>query len=265
MDTSREDQSELEEQVAASSDISRVSSISAISAISNSENVELNTTEPDRTSQISIDIEGLQQVLENLSRQEEPSTFLGTTDNNEFAPIQPVSIGDGNAASSLQGQYKSPRREAGMEVGQESPTAILRRPVPVREPPQGMNTGPSNSYDHEISVTSPAEGQDPDPVAQTALSESPPDGNLGTETFVGGSPTGEREISNMWNPVWLQYTILIALIATFCLIGAALGLLYHFSQIHSGISAQITTNHYSWTYGPTAGQHYILSQYDSLG
>ena len=194
MDTSREDRSELEEQVAASSDISRISSISAVS---NTENVERNTTEPDRTSQISIDIEGLRQVLENLSRQEEPSTFLGTTDNNEFAPIQPVGIGDGNAARSLQGQDKSPRREAGMEFGPESPTAILRKPVPVRGPPQGTNTGPSNLHDHEISVASPAEGQHPDPVAQTALPASPPDGNLGTEICRGQSYGRERNLKHV--------------------------------------------------------------------
>jgi hypothetical protein len=87
---------------------------------------------------------------------------------------------------------------------------------------------------------------------------------LKIETFVKDGPTGKRETSNMWNPIWLQYNILTALTATFCLICAALELLYHFSQAHSGISAQITTNHYSWTYGPTAGQYYILHNMISL-
>lgn len=30
-------------------------------------------------------------------------------------------------------------------------------------------------------------------------------------------------------------------------------ILFHLSNLHNGLSAQTSSDHYSWTYGPTAG------------
>lgn len=56
----------------------------------------------------------------------------------------------------------------------------------------------------------------------------------------------------MWNPFWLWQTTLIGFILIIMLLVAVLVILYHFSNLHHGLSAQISSNHYSWTYGPTA-------------
>lgn len=55
-----------------------------------------------------------------------------------------------------------------------------------------------------------------------------------------------------WNPIFLGRTTLLIFIALFGAMTVALALLYHFSQLHNGISTQLSKNHYSWKYGPTS-------------
>lgn len=57
----------------------------------------------------------------------------------------------------------------------------------------------------------------------------------------------------MWNPFWLWRSTLIGFILVFVLLIIVLVKLYHFSNLHHGLSTQISSTHYSWTYGPTAG------------
>ena len=66
-----------------------------------------------------------------------------------------------------------------------------------------------------------------------------------------GSDKGRKR--PMWNPFWLWRITLIGFILVFVLLVIILVILYHFSNIHHGLSTQILSNHYSWTYGPTAG------------
>lgn len=68
----------------------------------------------------------------------------------------------------------------------------------------------------------------------------------------------------MWNPFWLWRTTLLGFIAVFFLLALLLVVLYHFSNRHNGLSSQIISDHYSWTYGPTAGGS-ILKQYELPG
>lgn len=56
----------------------------------------------------------------------------------------------------------------------------------------------------------------------------------------------------MWNPFWLWRTTLIGFILVFVLLVVVLVLLYYFSNLHHGLSTQIYSNHYSWTYAPTS-------------
>ena len=55
----------------------------------------------------------------------------------------------------------------------------------------------------------------------------------------------------MWNPTWLSTTSLFGFTMMFIALATALILLWHYSSGSDGF-ALITSNHYSWTYGPTA-------------
>ncbi|KIX03597.1 uncharacterized protein Z518_07150 [Rhinocladiella mackenziei CBS 650.93] len=57
--------------------------------------------------------------------------------------------------------------------------------------------------------------------------------------------------SSMWNSAWLSWYILGGVSAIFALSVGALISLWHYNVREDGFKL-ITTNHYSWTYGPTA-------------
>lgn len=63
----------------------------------------------------------------------------------------------------------------------------------------------------------------------------------------------EEKGQKMWNPFWLWPTTLIGFILILFLLVMALVVLYHFSNLRNGLSTQNSRDHYSWTYGPTAG------------
>lgn len=63
----------------------------------------------------------------------------------------------------------------------------------------------------------------------------------------------EGKERSMWNPLWLWRTTLIGFILMFLLFVILLIILFHLSNLHNGLSAQTSSDHYSWTYGPTAG------------
>ena len=56
---------------------------------------------------------------------------------------------------------------------------------------------------------------------------------------------------SMWNPLWLRSVPLLAIGAGFASLAIVSIILWHYSTVHNGF-ALISTNHYSWTYGPTA-------------
>lgn len=61
-----------------------------------------------------------------------------------------------------------------------------------------------------------------------------------------------RPRPRMWNPIWLHSLVLSAYVLLFLALLAGLIILWHFAKQKNGISTTITTNHYAWTYGPTA-------------
>ena len=56
----------------------------------------------------------------------------------------------------------------------------------------------------------------------------------------------------MWNSIWLHSVVLVGFTTLFAAIFVTALVLYYFSEIRHGLSAQIQQNRYSWTYGPTA-------------
>ncbi|OAP59053.1 hypothetical protein AYL99_06351 [Fonsecaea erecta] len=63
---------------------------------------------------------------------------------------------------------------------------------------------------------------------------------------------GTQIIPQMWNPTWLRKSFLFGVILLFLALVAGLVILWRFAQIRNGIRTAITSNHYAWTYGPTA-------------
>jgi Protein of unknown function (DUF3433) len=55
----------------------------------------------------------------------------------------------------------------------------------------------------------------------------------------------------LWNPTWLSTASLFGFMMMFIALATSLILLWHYSSDSNGF-ALITSNHYSWTYGPTA-------------
>ena len=62
-----------------------------------------------------------------------------------------------------------------------------------------------------------------------------------------------------WTPVWLRRYTLIAFAALFAALAAALVVLWFTNKHQNGFSTTLGTNHYAWTYGPTAILVVVLS------
>lgn len=74
-------------------------------------------------------------------------------------------------------------------------------------------------------------------------------------------PQHEHEKSNepiVWDPLWLSPSILISLSTLLALLSAATAILWRLSVEDHGFEL-LTTNHYAWTYGPTAVLTIVMS------
>ncbi|RWA13316.1 hypothetical protein EKO27_g1755 [Xylaria grammica] len=65
--------------------------------------------------------------------------------------------------------------------------------------------------------------------------------------------------SEYWDPPWLRKSALFAFMATFILLAVGLVLIWSFVNQYDGIPLTLTTNHYAWTYGPTAVLTVVVS------
>ncbi|KAI3331016.1 hypothetical protein F4824DRAFT_514717 [Ustulina deusta] len=62
-----------------------------------------------------------------------------------------------------------------------------------------------------------------------------------------------RQITSAyWRPPWLRKSVLFGFMATFIVFSAGLILMWYLVNRYDGIPLILTTNHYAWTYGPTA-------------
>ncbi|GAB1731874.1 hypothetical protein NU195Hw_Modified_347t1 [Hortaea werneckii] len=72
--------------------------------------------------------------------------------------------------------------------------------------------------------------------------------------------TERPEITHLyWDPFWLRKRTLFALAALFVCLAAALIVLWVVNDAQNGFRITLSTNHYSWTYGPTAILVIVLS------
>ena len=75
-----------------------------------------------------------------------------------------------------------------------------------------------------------------------------------------GKEKDEGKGRALWNPFWLRRATLIGFTLLFVFLVILLVVLIHFSKLHQGLSTQISSHHYSWTYGPTAGEFVPMSR-----
>ncbi|KAI0196216.1 hypothetical protein EV127DRAFT_497557 [Xylaria flabelliformis] len=69
----------------------------------------------------------------------------------------------------------------------------------------------------------------------------------------------DRATSAFWRPPWLRKPVLFAFVALFIIFSAGLILMWLLINRYNGIPLTLTTNHYAWTYGPTAIFTVVLS------
>lgn len=106
------------------------------------------------------------------------------------------------------------------------------------------------------------------PISKLSEFSFPFNSNLRSSRFTGVCNTNEKESTaresrndnnvglhkadtQPWNPTWLRRPILLATIASLIVAITGLFLLLYFARKTDGIVLH-TTNHFSWTYGPTA-------------
>jgi Protein of unknown function (DUF3433) len=56
----------------------------------------------------------------------------------------------------------------------------------------------------------------------------------------------------LWSPIWLRRSTLLAFMALFAAFDASLIALWRFNKAQNGFRPTLSSNHYAWTYGPTA-------------
>ena len=62
-----------------------------------------------------------------------------------------------------------------------------------------------------------------------------------------------------WNPFWLRKSTLLALAALFASLATALIALWSSNKAQKGFPITLSSNHYAWTYGPTAMLIIVIS------
>ena len=71
----------------------------------------------------------------------------------------------------------------------------------------------------------------------------PPIATAETLNYDEKEKNGEGKRRLMWNPFWLWRTTLMGFVFVFVLLVIALIILYHFSNLHHGLSTQISSTH----------------------
>jgi hypothetical protein len=61
------------------------------------------------------------------------------------------------------------------------------------------------------------------------------------------------------HPVWLRRRTLLTFVGLFVVFDAALIILWRLNKAENGFRPTLSTNHYAWTYGPTAVLVIVLS------
>lgn len=121
-------------------------------------------------------------------------------------------------------------------------------------------------YNRTISLE--AGSQSPDPAVTESrttyetsyiedVSDLPTDDNHSGRVVQPAKPRPQGSSGNypnrqMWTPIWLKKRTLVAFVVLYIVLLSSVILLWHFSRDKNGFAPRISTNHYTWTYGPTA-------------
>ncbi|OQV03738.1 hypothetical protein CLAIMM_08746 [Cladophialophora immunda] len=122
---------------------------------------------------------------------------------------------------------------------------------PVSHPTQ-MHQVMSDS----INVSEPESQEGPDLIGDVgfALGQQPSKEPF-TRAVIGGKNLNDRnniaESCRPWEPFWHRRSVLGAFLLLFVLLIVALGVLYQLSEAWNGFSTGISSNVYTWKYGPT--------------
>jgi hypothetical protein len=223
MDDYRENQRDLRRSDAA---FPNASSSSSVSALSDTEDA-----------QDDAQIREMWRGIESLQR------ALGAVPDNNNEVGQSGDAQDQNGGSSSQDSSS---------LHAEDGPVIRRKPLPAQGEHAAVSNSHSNEIEIEIDVIPTEANESSNPIREAGPSRTTSEEGFKAETFKNGNFADPYTRISMWNPVWLQQWTAVALLVAFCLMIITLILLHHFSNVHNGLSAQVTANHYSWTYGPTA-------------
>ena len=171
-------------------------------------------------------------------------------------PQSPVSIisrfsceeyrGSNNGESSHPGHESTASRESSISASSQLSTNRIGLARPLSAAMISSNDRFTSSGTSDL-----AKGNGLDSTEQIFIVKNP---TVATEPYSQNEKVSDEGRGRpMWNPFWLWRTTLIGFILVFVLLVTSLVIVYHFSNLHHGLSTQISSNYYSWTYGPTAG------------
>ena len=171
-------------------------------------------------------------------------------------PHSPVSIisrfsyeeyrGSNNGESSHPGHESTASRESSISASSQLSANRIGLARPLSAAMISSNDRFTSSGTSDL-----AKGNGLDSTEQIFIVKNP---TVATEPYSQNEKVNDEGRGRpMWNPFWLWRTTLIGFILVFVLLVTSLIIVYHFSNLHHGLSTQISSNYHSWTYGPTAG------------
>ncbi|KIW99056.1 uncharacterized protein Z519_00719 [Cladophialophora bantiana CBS 173.52] len=89
------------------------------------------------------------------------------------------------------------------------------------------------------------------PTPEDALRTQQKKSTTSVQTELGVASAASKSNAWIWNPIWLRTSFLSATASTFFAFIAVLLLLLYFAKADDGLTLR-TSNHFTWTYGPTA-------------
>ena len=150
-----------------------------------------------------------------------------------------------------------------------------RHSIPLIEPGNATSNTPAKGYqrlsgpfqDEQPTYQELPPPNDPSHAAESIASTIVKDHNNGYPEGNNGHGKATQITHGplqAWNSRWLHTATLLGLALLFLAMLVALVLLAHFANSNNGLSTQLSSNHYSWTYGPTALLVLVLSAWKQV-
>lgn len=179
---------------------------------------------------------------------------------HDLASSLPAQMSDNDRTSTYASRRKSLLRQpksSGTEGEEAFPLVHFERRSQTNLPGEEIDTYPSTEWTagseaHNKSFMAETRRPNSDVSEIHTSSYDYEDPHNIAERKALGDPKNPPNHATMWNPKWLDLKTLLGFCALFCVVLVGLLLLYYFSEVNHGLSTQISSNHYAWTYGPTA-------------